>query len=278
MSQLLYFEKSKNKAANPVKNWRLLLLFLVSFSSLSAHGQVQQDPEGADTTAVAYDKNVLKLNLTALLFNNYELQYERMIGKKTSVTLSGRFMPYGQLPGLSTIEGLIDDPEVMTELEKLEFGNTVITSEIRFYLGKKGGPRGFYIAPYARLSNMSLGIDDFEIEDMDDTNPGPSRTVDFDGKLRALTGGLMFGSQWRLGQSVYLDWWIIGASFGNSTGSLEAIAPLSIDEQNDIRQELSDLDVPLVDYTLEVNSNGARLDFDGPFASLRGGITLGIKF
>jgi len=225
-----------------------------------------------------FDRNVVKLNLTGLLFNNYEIQYERAISKSISLTFSGRLQPYGKIPAISTVEGLIDDPEIVSEIENFRLGNTVLTTELRFYLGKHPGPRGFYIAPFARLSNISAGYDEFLLDVESNDGNQNTKSIDFKGDIRGLTGGLMLGSQWKLGKSVYLDWWIIGASFGSSSGLVEAISALSQDEQDFIRQELSDLEIPFLEYNVEVNNSGAKLNFNGPFATLRAGITLGIGF
>lgn len=223
-----------------------------------------------------FHKNLVKLNLTGLLLNNYEIQYERSIAKK--ISLSGRLQPYGKIPAISTLTTLIDDQDLMSEIEKFRLGNTVITSEFRFYLGKYPGTRGFYIAPFARFSNISAGYDNFLLEVESNDGDQEIKDIDFNGDIQGLTGGLMFGSQWRLGKSVYLDWWIIGASLGSSSGLVQAIAALSPDEQDFIQQELSGLEIPFLDYQVEVNNSGARLNFDGPFATLRAGITLGIGF
>jgi hypothetical protein len=53
---------------------------------------------------------------------------------------------------------------------------------------------------------------------------------------------------------------------------------LSEDEQNSLREELSDLDIPLTKETVSVNANGASLKLDGPWAGVRAGISIGIKF
>lgn len=56
-------------------------------------------------------KNLVKINFTALIFNNYSLQYERAIGKRISLVAGFKFMPKGQIPFLNTIKSLVDDPE-----------------------------------------------------------------------------------------------------------------------------------------------------------------------
>lgn len=232
-------------------------------------------------TKEAYDKNVLKVNLTGLFFKNYGFQYERMLSRKTSIALGFRTQPQGELPLLGFLENQIDDPETFSELRKISYGNTAFTPEIRFYLGKKGGPRGFYIAPYARYSKSQVTVPDFEYSFQETINGQTfeeTRTVELNGDITGITGGLMFGAQWRLGKAVYLDWWIIGGSVGTSNGLINALTALDQDEQDGLREELNNLDIPVLDYTVTVNGSGAKLDFNGPFASLRGGLSLGIKF
>jgi hypothetical protein len=49
-------------------------------------------------------------------------------------------------------------------------------------------------------------------------------------------------------------------------------------EQNEIREVLEDVDIPLIEKSVEVNSAGAKVNFDGFWGGLRAGISLGIKF
>ncbi|MDF2157279.1 hypothetical protein [Algoriphagus sp. CAU 1675] len=252
----------------------LLLLFsiLISFPSFS-----QEEPEApAD-----YDKNLIKVNLTGFLLKNYGFQYERMLSRKTSFALGVRTMPKGDLPLMGFLENQIDDPDTFKEIERVSMGNFAVTPEFRFYLGKKSGPRGFYIAPYLRYSKSDITVKDFEFTYEVEENGfffEETRTLDLNGDIKGITGGLMFGAQWKLGKSLYLDWWIIGGSYGSSNGTISTVASLTQEEQDGLRNELNSLDIPVLEYDVEVNSNGAKMTFDGPFASLRGGLSLGIKF
>jgi len=250
----------------------LVLLFSLIFNSLAQE-------EFYDNKS--YDKNLLKVNLTGLFHKNYGVQYERMLSRKTSISLSYRTQFPGQLPALEFFETLVGDPETFDQIKTIRYANTAITPEIRFYFGKKSGPRGFYIAPYARYSMFDLSLPNFEFAFETSDNDQvfeESRTVELSGDIKAITGGLMLGAQWRLGKAVYLDWWIIGGSFGKSNGQVSALTSLSLEEQDGLRDELTSFDVPLLDYTVSVDGNGAKLNFNGPFASLRGGISLGFRF
>lgn len=254
------------------------ITLLALFSCILIIPSFAQEESPAKET---YDKNVLKVNLTGLAFKNYGFQYERMLSRKTSIAVGFRTQPQGELPLLGFLENQIDDPETFSELKKISYGNTAFTPEIRFYMGRKGGPRGFYIAPYARYSKSQVSLQDFEFtfeETVNGQTFEETRTVELNGDVTGITGGLMFGAQWRLGKAVYLDWWIIGGSVGTSSGLINAVTALDQNEQDGLRDELNNLDIPVLDYTVTVDGNGAKLDFNGPFASLRGGLSLGIKF
>lgn len=254
-----------------------ILLSVLLAASIVIPSLSQSDTNGTER----FDKNVVKVNLTGLLLKNYSVQYERMLTRKISFALSVRTQPKGAIPAIGLVENLIDDPETFAELKKLSLGNFALTPEARFYLGKKSGPRGFYIAPFMRYSKYQLGIPEFEYtvtETVNGQDITETRSLSLNGDLKGITGGLMLGSQWRIGRSVYLDWWIIGGSFGSSNGLITVNTPLNVEEQDAIREELNSLEIPLLDYTVEVSSTGAKMNFQGPFASLRGGLSLGIKF
>src|SRR3546814_7137722 len=105
-----------------------------------------------------------------------------------------------------------------------------------------------------------------------------TRSVPLDGKLSTITGGLLFGAQWQLSERLYLDWWILGPSYGSANGQLTATTSLDGDEQQELREELTDLDIPMVETTVHVDGNGARMDMKGPWAGLRAGIGIGFNF
>ncbi len=181
-------------------------------------------------------------------------------------------MPKGKLPLLSTIKDIADDPDFTRQADNLKFGNYAIMPEMRFYVGKKGALHGFYIGPFVSFANYDLSLP-YEYDDA-----GTTKTIPIAGNINAITGGLMFGAQWSLSRSISLDWWILGPNYGISNGKLSGKQSLTASEQQSLRDELNNLEIPLTDFTYEVNSNGATIDFDGPWAGLRAGICIGIKF
>jgi len=231
------------------------------------------------------NKNLVKLNLTALPLNNYSFQYERVIGKKSTVAMGLRFMPKGNMPLKSIIKDLIDDEDLENEIDNFKTGNFALTPEFRYYIGKEA-LRGFYIAPFVRYAIYSAEVPfEFDVDyDYDDPDYGPisvteSKTIDLDGKINAFTVGVMIGAQWKLSKLVYLDWWILGPQYGGSSGNITGLKSLSPEEQEALRDQLTELeDIPIVKTNSTVNSEGAKVDFTGPWAGIRAGLSIGFRF
>jgi len=222
-------------------------------------------------------KNLINVSLTSLLLNNFSFTYERAVAKKISVGLGLRFMPEGQVPFLNKFEAIIDDEDTFDKLKDLKTGNIAITPEVKFYFGK-GVFRGFYIAPFARYAKYTADLPTFEYE-YDHPVDGPTTTtIPLNGELKTLTGGVLFGAQWKLSKLVYLNWSILGPQYGTSKGFLKGTKTLSAEEQDALRDELEDLELPIVETTTTVNSSGARMDIKGPWASARASVGLSFRF
>jgi hypothetical protein len=218
----------------------------------------------------ATGKNMAKVNLSSFALKGFNLQYERQVSKRMTVALGYGSIPKSTIAFQSFVEDAIDEPGA--NVGKFELGTSVLTPEVRFYVGKRGAFHGFYFAPYVRISTYNLNVPV-------DINTSPKRTVLFDGKLNNTTGGLMLGSNFKLSKMLYLDWWIIGGSVGSGKGNMVAATPLSPSEQNTLRQQLQDIELPMTTIESEVNGNGAIIRTTGTMFGARGlGINLGIRF
>jgi hypothetical protein len=224
-----------------------------------------------------HNYNFLKTNLTSILLKNYSLQYERTLNRKISFAISFRVMPETGIPFKKLILDAVgdDDPDTKQTIEDFRLSNTAITPEFRFYLSKKGYGRGFYIAPFYRHATFKTNNIDITYDD----DNGGEGTLQLSGKLTSNTGGLLFGVQHVFGK-VALDIWLLGPHIGSGKGTFTGLSskPLSSNEQDDIRQNLTDIDIPLTHQTVDVNAGGAKLTLDGPWGGLRSGISLGIRF
>jgi hypothetical protein len=222
--------------------------------------------------------NFIKVNLTGIPLKNYSVQYERALNRKLSFAVAFRTMPSTGIPFKTQILDAVgtNDPDTKNTIEQLKLSNFAVTPELRLYLSKKGYGRGFYIAPFYRYASFSTNDLLFTFQNALNI----SRTMNMSGKLTSNTGGLLLGSQWALGKYICLDIWILGPHYGSGKGNFSGVAgtPLSTEEQNDLRQQLNDIDIPLTNKTVTVNANGASLQLSGPWAGIRSGISLGIRF
>jgi hypothetical protein len=72
----------------------------------------------------------------------------------------------------------------------------------------------------------------------------------------------------------------LGPHFGSARGTFSGTSskPLSTAEQNDLRDKLAGINIPLTDKTVEVNANNDSLKIDGPWGGMRFTIGLGVRF
>ncbi len=222
--------------------------------------------------------NFIKVNLTAIPLKNYSIQYERTITRKFSFAIAFRTMPSTTIPFKNQIINAVgaDDPDTKETIEKLKITNFAITPEARFYLSKKGFGRGFYVAPFYRYATFKTNDLVFSYED-DKNNKS---IINLNGKLTSNTAGLLFGIQSYLGKRLCLDLWLLGPHYGSGTGNFNGISskPLTVEEQNDLKTQLENIDIPLTNKTVTVTSNGTSLKLNGPWGGIRTGISIGVKF
>ncbi len=222
-------------------------------------------------------KNVIKTNLSSLAINNYNLTFERSFLKKMSLSVGIRYMPKSQLPLKGMIEKLIDDPDV--KINDFQVGNFAITPEVRFYLSA-GKLKGFYIAPYARYATFDVSIPITYANPNYTTKP----TVLFNGTIKTFSGGLLLGTQFSIAKKLVLDFYIIGAHYGSSSGTIDAVnispAMNTQQEKDALQSQLNELkEVGPFKFDGKVTSaTTANITSTGPWAGIRAlGISFGLR-
>ena len=228
--------------------------------------------------AVKIRKNFIKFNLTSALLKNYSLQYERVLTRTISLAVSFRIMPEGGIPYSDNIIKWFDitDPETQDIIQTTNIGNYAITPEIRFYTGKKRYGNGFYFALFYRYGNYTFNNALIPYE----TDLGDDVTLNTSGNATSHTGGFMMGAQWALGKHICLDWWILGPHFGVSSGDVISLSsgPLSEIDQQDIADNINSIDIPMFEQTVTTTPDKVSMIFDGPWAGIRAGLSIGVKF
>ena len=257
---------------------KTMLLCGVAALSLSASNAFSQELNTQDEYADG--KNLVKWNVAALATKTYSFQYERAVAKKMSVSLGFRLMPKSHVPFSSTFKSLIDDDKTWESIKDFKTGNFAITPEFRYYVGQSVF-RGFYVAPFVRYASYNVAVP-YNYEATFNNGSGSTTVkdkIDMDGRINTLTTGLLLGAQWKLSKAIYLDWWILGPNYGSASGSISGKKTLNADEQKALREALTDLDdLPVVKTKSTVDGNGAKIDFSGPWAGVRSGLSIGYRF
>lgn len=253
---------------NHMKSFKILVALLIG---QFAFAQESVDSENASILKEVDSKNLIKINALALVTGNFSVQYERSISKKITVGGSVNYMPNRKLPFSNKIEDFVNDETTVSQLQSIELSSFSITPEVRYYFGKEVF-KGFYIAPFIRYGSYSLKFP------VNYTYENQSLAIDLDGKVNAISGGIAIGAQWKIAKDFYLDWMIMGPHYGFSNGNLSGNQNLNEYEQMAINEALNDLDIPLIDYTYEVNDRGTKINIKGPWAGLRASVGIGYRF
>lgn len=214
--------------------------------------------------------NLIKLNLWPLSVGNIALEYERSLNEHLSINGTISYRPKANLPFKSLWESAFDDDNNI--LGEAKLGAFSLTPEVRFYISNKEVLKGFYIAPFVKYANYSVQT---KIT-VDESNY--HREVHISGTLNAFTAGVAVGNQWKLGENIYLDWRIVGPSYGFNNGKFEGKTPLNTDEQREVKRQLEEFDSNLMKIKKEVNADGVILSTSGPFAGIRTALSIGYRF
>jgi hypothetical protein len=243
--------------------------FLLSLLLLPLLGLSQEKQAPA-----ALPKNIVRLNLSSLLLKNYHVTYERALSRKISVSLNVRLMPNGTIPFKNYFDNNFSGNQV--RFNEIRVGNSAITPEFRFYLGK-GNLKGFYLAPYLRFATFDASTP------INYTSTGSGgafvKIGDFNGRVTSTSGGIMFGWQFNLSKKLVLDWQIIGGHFGSCNGNLKLVSPLTAQEQSSLLSSLNGIKIEPFKIETSVDANGSNIKVTGPWAGIRGAnIGIGLRF
>ncbi len=269
------------------KKSRLIVLAVSFVILLSYKLNAQTDSIPSDTATLVLNKtmkagssgkNIIKINLLALTIRTLTLQYERVINKYLSVAVAGRHMPKATIPYKNMIYNRLgeDDPDFKETLDNMLISNYAFTPEVRFYLGKKGYGRGFYLAPSYRYAYFALNNLAYSYDDGNDQEG----TINMSGNMTANYGGFTVGAQWALGKHLSLDWWIFAPFIGVENTNLSGITSDALSEeiQNSIKEELEDIELPYTTTTVSVHEYGAAIQLHGLMTGISTGLAFGVRF
>jgi hypothetical protein len=214
---------NKKNFKSIVKSLKIIIVFLFLMGSFDARAQVK------DSTTIKQEKeykNSLKINLTSwiLYSNGVQLNYERILSPKRSITVFGGII---QFPMPSVISN-----SNMTFNSNKERSGFCIGSEYRFYLSKENkyqAPHGVYLAPfvsYYHFNNVRSGRDTLNGDfltlntTVNFLNVGGELGYQFVIKKRFVIDCVMFGPAL---SSYYFNLKLDGNTSGNQSEKLQEI-------------------------------------------------------
>jgi hypothetical protein len=243
----------------------VLCILLLALNTI-LHAEEKQAPKKDDPV------NVVKLNLSTLVWGNIGLQYERALTDNISVALGVSTLINRNLPitRFYTFES--------TVVNESSIGGFSITPEVRFYMGKKAAPSGFYIAPYLRYNNYTMTFDvDSEVDYKDGRKDILTNFVGT-GKYTSIGGGLMIGAQWIVAKRVSIDWWILGLGFNSTKMSASSKGDFSKLDLSNTVNEINNFEGDLFEAKGKANDKEISAELSLPGVSLRGALTVGFAF
>ncbi len=214
-------------------------------------------------------ENAIKAGLSGPLMGDINIGYERALSRHSSLNIKlGYFDPI--------MSPFITEKTLTPKAYNLLESNGGITAsvEYRFYLSKKRGIQGFYVAPYMRYLNQDMVWDD-EIE-------GYIFTVGT--KFNTLGLGGQLGYQWILNDIFTVDLFFFGAGIDYHKALVEYVLDPQPDGFN-YGMVTSHVDDVFVDFkylykklTHDVNENNHTSKLPFLFPGIRIGASIGIAF
>jgi hypothetical protein len=232
---------------------RINLIFILFLSAMITHAQ----------------ENAIKAGFTGPFMGDLNIGYERAVSQNSSVNIKLGYFDLLMSPFIS--ENTLT-PKAYSLLEAN--GGFTASVEYRFYVSKKRGVQGFYVAPYLRYISQDMVFDD-EIE-------GYIFTVGTKANITGLGGQL--GYQW-----IFNDWFTLDLFFfGTGIDYYKAEINYVLEPQPsgfNYTMVTPHVDDVFVDYkylhkklTHEVNDDNHTSKLPFLFPGMRIGASIGIAF
>lgn len=259
------------------------LLIALTFSGAAFAQKRRTSGPPKEKTAM----NAVKLNpLGIIAYRNIPLYYERAIIGPVAISAGFGYKIPTKVGGAygSAIENVMNNLGGEADFGKIK--GFSVTPELKFYVGEKGAPNGFYIAPYFRYSKYTLNMS------ASGTNPTDSVFYQADVALAYtnIGGGIQLGAQWILGDHFALDWFFFGPGYMSHVLTVDVQSNVvSSSQWDEWEQEFEDdvkaevVNVPVVggfldNFQATSKSNGFDAKMPFGFPNWRFGLSLGYAF
>ena len=169
----------------------------------------------------AYHDNLIKLNLSSLVFKSIGLQYERKIARKKSLAIGFIYRPKGSwflskfYDTTNASTGISQETRFMYTSSK--FSTFMFTPEFRYYLSRQA-PRGLYLAAFLRTRFDKTSFNYHYYEDNNITQKIGLANLN----ETMIGGGIMLGLQLITRKNISIDLWFVGPWVFNKSVKLES--------------------------------------------------------
>lgn len=218
---------------------------------------------------VTGQENVVKASLTGALLGDISIGAEHRLTAKSSIQFRAGYLD----PAMSLV--FREKAFTPRAYHLLRSSGGISTSvEYRFYLSKKSGLQGFYIAPYLRYFNQRMLFDD-EVE---------GYIFSVDTKISSIGAGGQIGYQWLFKEFIALDLYFFGTGIDYHKAELmyqlEPQPPgfdysMVTPHVDDVFEDIGYLNRRL---THKVNEDNHTSELPFLFPAFRAGISIGVAF
>jgi hypothetical protein len=262
------------------------IAFLLFIFCIAANAQTQPVTPPTQTQAAqvmqsVFGKNLIKFNVSGVVLNTYQLQYERVIGKSQSIAFTVGISPNVPLPFKSTLTNdFKTDSDAVRAINTTRFTKYTATLEYRFYFSGNA-PKGLYFAPFVRYMNMKCS-QDYTFTPSDDILHHAHLNAQFSG----FGAGFLIGDQFLIGPHWAIDWWIVGPYYGTTVtadfvGTDPMMDDMSQQDLANLKNNIESVKLPLYKTTATVTpaTNTVEAKLVGPYYGIRAfGLCLAYRF
>lgn len=158
--------------------------------------------------------HVFKIFPVSLPVGKINLDYEYRISRKSTVGLNIGLPSEQSIP-----QPVIDEIDIQNyDINGSTLSGKSYRVHYRFYTGKRGAPRGFYLEPYFRTQEYTGTVDGVY-----DYKEVGSYENDGTLQLSGTGGGLQFGSQFLVGNRFVIDLTFLGIDLSSNTIDLKFV-------------------------------------------------------
>lgn len=258
------------------------LLAFTQFANAQEDTALYAETEIIDSVQIEKPtRHFIKLNVPSLFVGTFSFQYEFFPVDFMSLSIGYKFTPKRGMVFEDKVIDIIEDSSEIDDLDspgekffrEFEFNGSAITPEVRFYLGKGFG-KGFYLGPFVRFDNY-----DFESQYLFQSLDQQEQ-IDFEGKYKGFGYGLNIGTQFTIGKHFTIDT-SLGPYFSNVKIDFNSVSDYTLSdiEVEELRDELSDFELPNGDTEIYLTNNSAKVKLTSDnFFNLRFNLGIGFRF